>query len=481
MTKQHENPEENKGPDEKLTRDLKKDHSESGTLSSTGPFSVRTLLTFLLPSLVGVGMFLVPFTHEDSINIGMGYLAHALISITGDHLPAIAVAIFWVSVILTIYVKLRNPGWAAQGTMHEIFDIAPGWFFLRIAGAVLATLTLLQIGPHFIISDDTGGLMLNDLVIILLAFFLFAAAFLPFLVDFGLMEFIGNLVRKPFRRIFNLPGRSSIDATASWFGSGTVGVLITMQQYQNGYYNRREASVIATNFSVVSIAFSLVVINFVDLGHMFLQYYASVVVSCLVAAVVVPRIYPLSAKGDTYYEPVGKQIVEEKQFKTNILADSIYKAMDRAREAPGPGRLLKTSMTNIADIFFSLLPLVFIIGIAALIAAEYTPLFTWISYPIIPLLQLLQIPEAHAAAPATLIGFADMFIPAIMASGIESELTRFVIAALSVSQLIYMSEVGALIIKSKIPLNLLDLALIFLVRTVVTLPIIALMAHFLFF
>ena len=138
-------------------------------------------------------------------------------------------------------------------------------------------------------------------------------------------------------------------------------------------------------------------------------------------------------------------------------------------------------MLNVADIFFSLLPLVFAIGISALILAEFTPLFMWLSYPMIPLLQLLQIPEAHAAAPATLIGFADMFIPAVLAAGIESDLTRFVIAALSVSQLIYMSEVGALILKSKIPLNLWELILIFILRTLITLPVITIMAHLLFF
>jgi nucleoside recognition membrane protein YjiH len=77
------------------------------------------------------------------------------------------------------------------------------------------------------------------------------------------------------------------------------------------------------------------------------------------------------------------------------------------------------------------------------------------------------------------VGFADMFIPSILASSIESDLTRFVIAALSVTQLIYMSEVGALLIGSKIPVNFFELFVIFILRTLVTLPIIALMGHLL--
>ena len=444
-------------------------------------FTTRNLLVFLLPSLVGIGMFLIPFTLDGSINVGMGFLAYALMGLLGSSLPTIAVVVFWISILLTVFVKIQRPAWAKSGTLGEIFHIGPGWFALRLAGAALATLTLLQVGPEFLISDDTGGLMLNELITVLLAFFLFAALFLPFLVDYGFMEFIGSLVRKPFRFIFNLPGRSAIDATASWFGSGTVGVLITMQQYEKGFYNRRESAVIATNFSVVSIAFSLVIIHFVDLGHMFLQYYATVVVSGLLAAVIVPRLFPLVRKPDTYYEPVGRQLIEEKRYHPNVITDSLYKAMERAQQAPGPQQLVRHSLTNVADIFFSLLPLVYAIGIIALVTAEHTPLFTWLSWPMVPLLSLLQIPDAHAAAPATLVGFADMFLPAVLAAGIESDLTRFVVAALSVSQLIYMSEVGALIIKSKIPLNFWELIIIFLLRTLVTLPIIALMAHFLFF
>jgi nucleoside recognition membrane protein YjiH len=64
-----------------------------------------------------------------------------------------------------------------------------------------------------------------------------------------------------------------------------------------------------------------------------------------------------------------------------------------------------------------------------------------------------------------------MFLPSVLGSGIESEMTRFIIACLSVTQLIYMSEVGGLLLGSKIPVTFLDLVLIFLVRTLITLPV----------
>src|SRR5699024_6666475 len=120
------------------------------------------------------------------------------------------------------------------------------------------------------------------------------------------------------------------------------------------------------------------------------------------------------------------------------------------------------------------------IGTVALIIAEYTSFFHIISLPMVYILQLFQIPEAAAAAPATLTGFIDMFMPAILASGIEAEITRFFIAGLSLVQIIYLTEMGTLIVVSKIPVNLWRLFLIFMQRTVISIPIIALVAHIIY-
>lgn len=454
---------------------------KTATPTSSGPIPQAHLLKFIVPSLIGVLLFLVPFQFGDTINIGMGLMAEGLQTLLGSALPAIAVVVLCLSVVVTVYAKLANPGWAKKGMLHEMFHVGPLWLAMRALGALFAVMTYFQFGPEFVTASFTGGVMLNDLAPVLLTFFFFAALLLPFLVEFGFMEFIGSMVRKPFRIIFNLPGRSAIDATASWMGSGTVGVLITTQQYEQGYYNGREASVIATNFSVVSIAFALLVTSFVDINHLFVQFYTTVVVAGLIAAVIVPRIPPLSRKSNDYYEPVGCQLNEERTETVGLFRYSLIQATNRAAGAPGPRELARLALLNVMDIFLGLLPLVFAIGTVALILAEFTPLFTWLSYPMVPVLELLRIPEAEAAAPATLVGFADMFLPAVLATNIESELTRFVIACLSLTQLIYMSEIGALLLKSKIPIKLWELVAIFLLRTAITLPIIAFMAHTFFF
>ena len=105
----------------------------------------------------------------------------------------------------------------------------------------------------------------------------------------------------------------------------------------------------------------------------------------------------------------------------------------------------------------------------------YTPVFKWLSIPFGFYLQLLGIEDAFSVAPATIIGFIDMFLPSILLAGVGSLKTRFVLGALSLVQIIYITEIGSILISSKVPVRLKDLCYIFMEKTVLALPIIILL------
>lgn len=444
-------------------------------------FTASQYMKFWLPSLVGVLLFLVPVSVGDKVTIGLGVLADGLQALLADYIPLIVTLILCISVIGSLLAKWTNLQIVKDNPfLDSLFNIPTLWVVLRFIGALFALMTLLEIGPEFIWSMVTGGTMLYDLIPVLMVWFFFASLFMPLLLQFGLMDFIGTVVRKIMYPLFKLPGRSSIDALASWMGSGTVGVLLTTQQYESGYYTKREAAVVATNFSIASIAFSLVIARFLSIDHMFVPFYLTVIVAGFVAAIIVPRIPPLSLKKDTYYEATGKQINEVVPEGVSSFKWGVQKAVEKAEQVKSYRGVVKSGVLNVLDIWFALIPLVMALGTIALIIAEKTPIFNYLSYPFIPFLQLLQIPEAEAAAPAMIVGFADMFLPAVIGSGIESELTRFVIGVMSLAQLIYMSEIGVLLLKSKIPISFFQLFIIFLQRTIITLPVAALIAHLLF-
>ena len=139
--------------------------------------------------------------------------------------------------------------------MEKIFLPGLAWLLIRILGGVFAICCFFKIGPEWVYNSNTGLLVFNDLLPILFCVFIFAGFLLPLLLDFGLLEFIGTLATKVMRPLFNLPGRSAVDCLTSWFGDGSVGVMLTAKQYEQGFYTQKESAVIATNFSAVSITF----------------------------------------------------------------------------------------------------------------------------------------------------------------------------------------------------------------------------------
>ncbi len=444
--------------------------------------SLGTFFIFAIPSFLGLFLFMAPVMYKGDITIPIAVLSGMIQKGLEPYLPEIMTAIVCLTLIGTLAAKVMRPQILNRNTfLKNLFDVSPVWIIARLIGAVFAVCALFKIGPKQIWSDATGGLLLNSLLPILFSVFLLAGLLLPLLLDFGLLELCGTLLAKVMRPIFRLPGRSSVDCMASWLGDGTIGVLLTSKQYEEGFYTKREAIIIGTSFSVVSITFCLVVINTVKLGNMFVPFYLTVLLSGIIAAIVLPRIPPLSRKEDSYYNKKSEDYSEDNippgftPFKWGLV-----QALDKAGKNKGAKDFFASGTKNVLDMWMGVAPIVMALGTLALIVAEYTPFFQWLGVPFIPLLQLLQVPEAAAASETMMVGFADMFLPSLMGADINSELTRFVVACVSVTQLIYMSEVGGLLLGSKIPIKFWELFVIFLLRTLITLPVIVLVAHFLF-
>ena len=446
--------------------------------SSSKP-GLKNWIRFLIPSGIGVLFFLTPVVIDGQITIGMAYVGDLFINNFQLQLSQLA-GIFIVSSVLFSFLFAINK--RAKKKLHWLSDhltLHPFWFTMRMFGAIAAVAYLFQVGPEFLTGVATSGTTLGNLIPITMTYLGIGAVFLPLLVDFGLMELVGVMLSRIFDRVFGLPGRSAIDAMASWMGSGPVGVFITSQQYERGFYTAREAAVICTNFSVVSVSFSLVVIEYIGLGHLFVPYYLSVIGIGFIAALITPRLPPLNRIADNFIDGNPAKGSRTYEPGVRLLPVALNQALDRAANAPSSRELVQRVGRNVSEIWLSLIPVVMGLGTTALILAEYTPVFTWLGAPIAPILNLFQLEEAQAAAPLILVGFTDMYLPALVGVNINSELTRFVVATVSVTQLIYMSEVGALIIKSKIPLGFINVAQIFILRTLISLPIAVIIGHLL--
>lgn len=210
---------------------------------------ISDYLKFILPSLVGIFLLMVPFQYEGETTIMVALLANLFTAQFDAILPTVVLLLIGLSAIFTFIYRVAQPKFINNNRfLKDLFDVSWVWTGIRIAGFVLAAMTYFEWGPSLIWSMDTGGLILYDLIKDLLGIFLFAGFLLPFLTDFGLLEFIGAILTPVMRPVFDLPGRASIDCIASWVGDGTIGVALTNKQYEEGYYNKKKPLLLRRRF-----------------------------------------------------------------------------------------------------------------------------------------------------------------------------------------------------------------------------------------
>lgn len=426
---------------------------------------------FIIFSALGFFLFLVPIPYEGSFTIPVGILIDYVKSIIHDYTLLPLVLLISINTIATIITKIFKPQFIMKNNwLKTSFDVTALYSISRIIGMIIAIMFYFQVGPEFIISPITAGVMI-DMVQGLISVLLVISFLMPLLTEFGIMEFLGVLLNRVVRPLFLVPGRAAVDLVTSWLGASSAAILLTKQQYDRGFYTGREAAIIMTNFSFVSIPFAYIIASILKVEEYFTQFYLICTVSGFAIAIVMSRIFPLSKVTTDYNPKVGKQVNETVPAGMSKIQFAMHSASERASQATAKAAFTQ-GIDMFSSIIFGLAPIIVAWGTISLILVEFTPVFTVIAYPMGLLLKALGIPEAMQAAPATLTGFADMFIPPLMLANITSLKTRFIVGGATLLQLIYMTEVGVIILESDVPLDFKDLVIIFLERTVLALLIV---------
>ncbi len=191
------------------------------------------------------------------------------------------------------------------------------------------------------------------------------------------------------------------------------------------------------------------------------------------------RIPPLSMIPNTY---IDGQLFEgdSGERDSRPLAKRAWEAGVETARTASP-KLLLVGVCE--SVIFAVKICAYILSLAtiALIVGVYTPVFTWIGQPMIPLLNLFGIPDAAIIAPATLVGILEIAMPALVIAGQGvSQAACFFIIVLSTVQVVFFTESANAIMESDIPLGAGKLVIIFLVRTILAIPLVALFTHILF-
>ena len=206
----------------------------------------KGLIKTLLFTAIAILVFFVPITVGGSTDIIFGIIYNGIKNMLGNvGLWAVTIVIMG-NGILSIYGKffakqdsVLGVYYSGDSVVHPFLYLIGGIFILVYAlDATVVGFT----GPNWLVSSATGGTVVPAIVLAVAWIIPVGAFFMPFLLNYGAIDFAGSLLEPIMRPVFKVPGYSAIDAMASFVSSSSVAVLITSKLYKSNIYTKKEAS-----------------------------------------------------------------------------------------------------------------------------------------------------------------------------------------------------------------------------------------------
>ncbi len=422
-------------------------------MSSNQSSSGIKAFKFIFYALLGIFMFFVPIKVGGKSSIPIDHIVNYIKTI--PHFGPV-----YAGIVVTIggILPFINKSWN-KDRVTTIFSL------LKLLGIPFIFMAIFNVGPAALLAPDVIPFVYNKVVIPVTTIVPVGSVFLAFLVNYGLMEFIGVFAQPIMKPIWKTPGRSAVDAVASFVGSYSLALLITNRVYKEGKYTGKEAAIIATGFSTVSATFMIIVANTLGIMEHWLLYFWLTFIITFIVTAITARIYPLSKKPDAYYndqEGDVEKVVTKDRAKT-AWAEGMA-AFDKAPT------LVESVVANIKDgvaLAIGIGPTLMSVGVLGLVIATYTPVFDILGYIFYPFTLLLRVPEPLLAAKASALSIAEMFLPALLVTEAPM-ITKFLIAIVSVSEILFFSASIPCMMATEIPLTFKDYLIIWVERVVLT-------------
>jgi len=431
--------------------------------------SSSTKIKFVVFSLIGLFVFFVSFQFNERNTIAVEHTSWLVRGVFGPLERYWALALIVYGCIRSIMNKDYQ-----KGLTEQIFVV------LKFLGLIFALLFITGHAPEVLLSGETTGSMLPFLYNVLavnLSFLIpIGAAFLVFLTNYGLMEFVGVFARPLMRKVYKTPGRAAIDAVGSFVGSYALALLITDEQYRKKFYTKKEALIIATGFSTVSAAFVLVVARTLDLmDHWNFFFWTSLLICFIVTAITVylPPIKNTPSEyidGDTnlYQEPTNEQ--------GGVMSTAIYEALNATDQNESFFKILGKTLWTGINITANFLPTILSVGLIGLLLVEYTPIFDILALLFYPASWLIQLGQPMEVARALSTSLAEMLLPAILASDMSLPI-RYVVGVTSITSILFFSASIPCIKATAIPIKIPEIIIIWVIRVNLSIIIAGIFAH----
>lgn len=437
-------------------------------------YELQPTIAFIIGTAIGIFFFLTPVKWEGVWTIPLDVVANFLINSFTGTVEAIALIVILGGAVVTTIVNYTEWDLFPEGTDLSYFDTSPLFWATRVIGALLAPLLYFSIGPSFLHTPGTGGVIWDLLMVTAVVIIPIGYTVINIFISYGGLEFIGTLSQPLMRPLFNLPGRSALDALTSWLASMTIGIIVTRKVFEDGGYNKKEAYILVTCFATGGIGlFVATMVAPLELLYLFPVIVPAYLFCIIVAAIITVRLPPLKNIPEEYITEPDPEPAFSGSL-SDYLRLAYSEAIEQASKNKSVPAVVIEGFVDGVKIAATILGTILAIGMAALLFEAHTPVFDYLGLPLVPFFEILGFPNAELLGPASIVGITEILVPIFLV--LEAEpMAKFFVALLSITQIIFFSTHApmAMDLFEEIPIRARDLVVLFVIRSIILIPLIA--------
>lgn len=414
---------------------------------------LRCLGKFIGFSLIGILAFFVPVSIGGKSSIPIDHLVSLLKEGLHRFYPYLLVALSGCAVLSRL--RKRDDGRGGNGL----------FFAQSLAGFLLSVLCALGLLPDLLRPAVLQAM--NATGNIICAIFV-TALFIPFLTEYGLVDFCAILCRPIMRRVFLTPGSSAVIGVSAFLGNYSVGHVISRRMYDEGYFTEKEALIVATGFSTCSMGLMINLVNYTGLMGQWHMYVLMVLAVTFGTTIVVVRLRPIRGRRNAYKD--GVMPVRDEAPGGRILPGACSAGISKASQAPSLGAAMGIFLRRTLPMVCEIAGVsMFVIPIGTLLANN-TRTFLYFGQIFLPLLRLVGL-DAEAAvqtSQAVSVSLLEPVLAGVISEGkVAGGLAAWLISVVPYSSVIFFAGFVPSLWKSGIPCKLYEILLLWLERVAV--------------
>ena len=431
-------------------------------------YDIGTYAKFIGFSLFGILFFFTPITFRETNSIPLDHLITFINSALPQSGPLFALCIVVIGGLLPWFDKTYQKGRVAF--IVSIF---------RTLGVPIALMAYFHIGPEWLLDPDLLPFVWEKIVVAVTVIVAMGSLFLTFIIAFGLLEFVGMIMKPILRPLYKVPGKAAVDAVASFVGSFSVAIYLTNKLYNANIYTNKEASIIITGFSTVSATFMIIVAKTAGFMDIWNSYFFSTLIITFTVTAIVVRLWPITRIDDSYLDGEEKQ---EVVIPGNLFVNAVQAGLKAASETQAFHKSLWENLRGGIVMCFTLSPCIASIALIAFILVQKTSVFDIFGLVFAPftyLLSLIGLPEHLMVSKACAMVLGEMFVPNVVVASLPAA-SKYVVAVVSVSAILFFGGSIPCVLATNIKIKIWEIIVIWFERTVLSILLAGIVAVIVF-